>query len=862
MGVKGLRVNVEKFKKFLKEQGEIGIEGLAINLALGLGIQKTLDWVSRIAHLSPKGEQIMDFVVTESLAGLQLTLSGSAVGVVIGVGILLANPVIKLIGFLKSRSGERRKANDTPEKVYGTQFARVRSEDENGVVTWYPGILASKDLWTGIGSREQNIRINYGKLEDLHWRYNKNGSFSPYFDHPRYKMINAKDRDLKEYSSEAQRTKYDPLRDFSLFTFDETDNMFSTLVEGKDLSAFQEKADDRSNLGGYMQELISYRDDFEWIRKFNTGGEEIGRHLDPADRSIRREFEHSKLSDPMYVQGRSFVYADMMDDKKYKAGFSTHKKELKENKALLQYFHGRMTDLLRSQKIAAEETPGFLESLKGIGKYNDTYNYTLYALDTGMSPAHSLDELKAQIDKTQARDIPWFQKNYLEQKNIVRYFAKKLSNRALGGDIVHAATYPHQQTYRMDAKNEQTALNYSGILNAAGTFRLQQVGHTSVFGNPPGPWSNSDEGVIPKWLFEDKFIGHLGGGKKDYIAEAQRLHMLMQNQFVSPGLRNTKFKPGKVFVDSNPFLSEGFHTKFMGIVSDKDTGEHRYDRKSERLYDETADEKKARLAAEKKQIGEHGRKKGSLDPFVRVTPAKKVEEKPLTGDPTKRNDKFYADNKDYTWDFDKKRFILKAGGIGQGPRGGKPTLSEHDKQMEHERKSRGFTKSRWEHYLRKHGGKTPDQVEGVGRYSGWHVNIHGGVHPGAKKPDPGVKHDPSSKPVVTKIPKVIPKVIPKAIPKVQPPSVHLSALQEYLRDQHGMNVSKEAINSKAIPFLAFDEKGRPALYGDPILHKKMGLPDAYRVVTGPTGYIHKSYDPEKVQPKFFSQHETSVVERY
>ena len=149
-------------------------------------------------------------------------------GVVIGVGILLAQPVIKLVEFLKSGSARRRKANDTPEQVYGTQFARVRSQDKNGVVTWYPGILASKDLWTGIGSKEQNIRINYGKLEDLYWRFNKNGTFSPYFKHPRYRMINAKDRDLKEYSSEEQRVKFDPLRDFSLFTLKDTDT-FSTV---------------------------------------------------------------------------------------------------------------------------------------------------------------------------------------------------------------------------------------------------------------------------------------------------------------------------------------------------------------------------------------------------------------------------------------------------------------------------------------------------------------------------------------------------------------------------------------------------------------------------------------------------------
>ena len=100
-------------------------------------------------------------------------------------------------------------------------FARVRSQDENGNTVWYPAILASKDEWTGLGSSEQNIRLNYGKLEDLHWRYNKNGTFSPYFKNPRYKMINATNVDLKERSSEKLRLKYDPLRDFSLLTNEE-----------------------------------------------------------------------------------------------------------------------------------------------------------------------------------------------------------------------------------------------------------------------------------------------------------------------------------------------------------------------------------------------------------------------------------------------------------------------------------------------------------------------------------------------------------------------------------------------------------------------------------------------------------------
>ena len=114
--------------------------------------------------------------------------------------------------------------------------------------------------------------------------------------------------------------------------------------------------------------------------------------------------------------------------------------------------------------------------------------------------------------------------------------------------------------------------------------------------------------------------------------------------------------------------------------------------------------------------------------------------------------------------------------------------------------------------------------------------------------------------VIQPAPQTIPKVLPQPVKPA--PSVHLSALQEYLHEQHGMNVSKASINRRALPFIAFDSKGRPALYGDPILHQKMGLPDAYRVVTGPTGFVHKSYDPSKVQPKFFKTHESSVVQQY
>ena len=116
-----------------------------------------------------------------------------------------------------------------------------------------------------------------------------------------------------------------------------------------------------------------------------------------------------------------------------------------------------------------------------------------------------------------------------------------------------------------------------------------------------------------------------------------------------------------------------------------------------------------------------------------------------------------------------------------------------------------------------------------------------------------------------------PNLYPKTVAKIIIPKKdrvtslqydRVTALQEYLSDQLGMNVSRNDINEKTLPFLPFDSQGNPLLYGDPVLHDKLGLPDAYRVVTGPTGYVHKSYDPSLVQPKVFSTHETSVVERY
>ena len=109
---------------------------------------------------------------------------------------------------------------------------------------------------------------------------------------------------------------------------------------------------------------------------------------------------------------------------------------------------------------------------------------------------------------------------------------------------------------------------------------------------------------------------------------------------------------------------------------------------------------------------------------------------------------------------------------------------------------------------------------------------------------------------------VIPKVPIKPHP-IQKVSDPYAALREYLREQHNVNIPiNQPITQKEFPWLAMTAEGKPALYGDAVLHDKLKLGDAYRVVTSKTGILHKAYDPSKVQPKFYKTHETSVVSSY
>ena len=198
------------------------------------------------------------------MAGLQLGMEllgeGGPVGVVLAVGAAIAMPVIALVNKLRKPS-VLKKMDDNPEKVYSSQFAWVRSYDPehpDAPPKWYPGIVAERDprMYGPL------LRINYGPMSS----HNLDGTFTAHFMKPRYKLFNPTAEDLK-YTEGSKSHYKDPVRDFKLMSKEESQKLFSQIVTGKDISnVFQEHNDDRSKLPKYEQDLLQWRDYYEYAR--------------------------------------------------------------------------------------------------------------------------------------------------------------------------------------------------------------------------------------------------------------------------------------------------------------------------------------------------------------------------------------------------------------------------------------------------------------------------------------------------------------------------------------------------------------------------------------------------------------------
>ena len=82
---------------------------------------------------------------------------------------------------------------------------------------------------------------------------------------------------------------------------------------------------------------------------------------------------------------------------------------------------------------------------------------------------------------------------------------------------------------------------------------------------------------------------------------------------------------------------------------------------------------------------------------------------------------------------------------------------------------------------------------------------------------------------------------------------HMTELQMYQRDvehyvdeQFDTDVKYDDITPEKFPNLAFDQAGKPALYGDEKLAEQMNLPDTTKVVQDAQGNIRSVYRPESI----------------
>ena len=298
----------------------------------------------------------------------------------------------------------------------------------------------------------------------------------------------------------------------------------------------------------------------------------------------------------------------------------------------------------------------------------------------------------------------------------------------------------------------------------------------------------------------------------------------MERDFLNPLFARSKFIPSELFKQSNPRYFE--KPKFP-----------------ERINLETAEEKRARLTKLKQErmLTTRKRPKVTKVPTLFKDPtqkhAKSDTQKPANVTWEQRFDKFGTIKNTFGFGLDQTKTKTKREKQTQLEKLEKQRYFDRIRSSEQERiTSEDFEKKRKHHgmnyyeyreFIKDHGGKTPDEVFKQGE---WKV----------KKTT------------------VIPKVPLKQ--KVSDPYV---ALREYMREQHNVNIPiNQPITQKQFPWLAMTAEGKPALYGDAVLHDKLKLGDAYRVVTSKTGILHKAYDPSKVQPKFYKTHETSVVRSY
>ena len=788
----------------------------ATAMAAVAGIQEVVNWLIKNSNMSGSAKKYLDIGVSGMVA-----LTGIALQPENPLGWLagLAIPVMQAITFF-AMPHAKRVLNDNPLEIYGRRWGMVRARDDHGKMCWYLGFSGSKKEWAIAFAANSTIRMNYGKLSDLIFLSERDGTIKPHFMGPKHQKEfdistrdwNDKHRGLSKmhgedwmYAEKKYQQKYDPLRDWYLFSDKDRTQMYEDLVKGENLQKYRDHVDDRKNMGTYTKSLLDLHDGVAFIEKWkrNYGEDDITvdafgnyglRRVANESGLFMSQYDWDKTYHSNLIGPRDNLQNAKSQDELFKQ-FKIEKKNLSENQWTLEYFAKQSKDLLRTQREAANMF-GYKALQKEPGL--NEYYWRLYNPSTGYSPARSAIELEKQAKEIYKRSIPTAQKKFLAQKVISRYLLQELADRDLGNNVWNYGFGEDHRTWSKST-DKTKAPDYRGV------FSPEQVQINGKWTGLPSPFSESGEANTPEWLgvsggaspyttpyhylgsglqYRDPYPRRTGPSDEKALLETQvsALTNLLQKKYKLPVLKPVKVIPG------------------LQKISELSA-------KMQKLYDKA---KKKAQADPKwdflKYIAQHGsmgsKKKNTK--FYRIT-----------DDPTVVDTKSYGGA------------VVDTSGTDPG----RPEQSggEHSTRF-FDRKGNEIIKDKTGKPV-KHDIKIPWRDEGplppIPEKNGTIIDSNPGT---IIKSNPGtIVHSKTIRDTTWTTHKHT--------------EAEYDELMQYLREQHGLSKVPN------VSWLLKDQEQHVVLKTDTHLHERLNLPDYIRVVQ--EGHvIHQQIDPEKYIPRF------------
>ena len=454
----------------------------------------------------------------------------------------------------------RMRQTDRPEAEYGHRFGFVRDGKK-----WYPAYQAVDiDMYGGLGVDRNDVVMVYGEnfgKENLHFMMDSDSKLRPTWTkwHKIKILREPRDKDLKGETSTLAGQHKDALRDWYFLSPSESAQLLDTrgrTAMYKDFSTHNDNVDSYNRMGkskqsyasvqAYQKNLLDLKYSVDLMRDYNFRFHKdygTGLGITEAARGLQRtaQWMTGDTTDDgeptiLHYNRVSGVRSDkhLYSDKLGHTPDDLHKKwgDLKENDWLLSTVLEQMTDLVTTQKLAAQEAgyppvtteykspmtvgpDGQPKRLDSDKHYIDTdIPYRAYMdLGKALPTAHSSDELEAQLAHISGMtDRTYLQQNYLAQKAYTRYLMQQVNVRGGSNALVDKLYYPVQTRLKHEVITKGWAGSvfhedwgkerYHNYDDSAGAMLLwdEKEGNQYL-----PPWATSDDqGIMPGFMQLDK----------------------------------------------------------------------------------------------------------------------------------------------------------------------------------------------------------------------------------------------------------------------------------------------------------------------------------------------------------------------